>query len=125
MGSLFRMIFGALICALVALAMTPARPRAIPATAVGRGVCIDAFVAVNICVSTLQLYSAGGTLLSPYTCLTVESSFGTTRATYSSHLSWDGVTAPSANWRFTACSPRRFLLSSLRPTPEMSHRNAV
>jgi hypothetical protein len=65
MGSLVRPIFGTLVCALVALATTPARAQSDPCV-VGGGVpgCADEFVAVNIWTGVVQLYSAGGQLLS-------------------------------------------------------------
>jgi hypothetical protein len=74
--SLIRQIFGALVCALVALANAPASAQGNPCSGGGGGPghCIDAYVAVNIWVGTVQLYSAGGQLLSTTSYITVESS---------------------------------------------------
>jgi hypothetical protein len=54
--------------------MTPARAQNDPCSSgVGPGTCWDTFVAVNIWVGAVQLYSAGGTLLSTNSYMTVES----------------------------------------------------
>ena len=76
MSSVFRLIFGALVCALFALANAPVSAQGNPCSGGtgGPGHCIDAYVAVNIWVGTVQLYSAGGELLSTTSYITVESS---------------------------------------------------
>jgi hypothetical protein len=76
MSSVFRLIFGALVCALFALANAPVSAQGNPCSGGtgGPGHCIDAYVAVNIWVGTAQLYSAGGELLSTTSYITVESS---------------------------------------------------
>jgi hypothetical protein len=73
---LIRLIFGALVCALAALAMTPARAQSNPCFDGGPGTCADEFVAVNIWIGVVQLYSAGGQLLSTNSYMTVESTVG-------------------------------------------------
>ena len=76
LSRLIRLISGAVVCALVALANAPASAQGDPCSggAGGPGHCIDAYVAVNIWVGTVQLYSAGGQLLSTTSYITVESS---------------------------------------------------
>jgi PEP-CTERM motif len=76
LSQLFRLIFGALVCAFVALANAPASAQGNPCSGGvgGPGHCIDAYVGVNIWVGIVQLYSAGGQLLSTTSYITVESS---------------------------------------------------
>ena len=76
MSQLIRLISGVLVCALLALANAPARAQGNPCSGGvgGPGHCIDAYVAVNIWVGTVQLYSAGGQLLSTTSYISVESS---------------------------------------------------
>jgi hypothetical protein len=75
LSQLIRLTFGGLACAWVALANAPANAQENPCSGGGGpGHCIDAYVAVNIWVGTVQLYSAGGQLLSTTRYITVESS---------------------------------------------------
>jgi hypothetical protein len=76
LSQLIRLISGVLVCALLALANAPARAQGNPCSGGGGGPghCIDAYVAVNIWVGTVLLYSAGGQLLSTTSYITVESS---------------------------------------------------
>jgi PEP-CTERM motif len=74
MNSMRRLMLSLLVGAFAVLAMTPARAQNDPcSSSVNPGTCFDTFVAVNIWVGTVLLYSAGGTLLSTNTYMTVES----------------------------------------------------
>ena len=56
--------------------MTPARAQSNRCGDGGPGTCADEFVAVNIWIGVVQLYSAGGQLLSTNSYMTVESTVG-------------------------------------------------